>query len=99
MAPPPRRYSPDFMQQAVELYVSVAEHRSMKDVADDLGIHVNNLRRWVRRTMAPSEEQGRQLGDAERAELLRLRKENRILKEELDISKKAAAFFARDRSR
>ena len=98
MAPSPRRYSPDVMQQAVELYESVADYRSMKDVADEFGIHVNNLRRWVRRTMTP-EQGGRELGDPERAELLRLRKENRILKEELEISKKAAAFFGPDRSR
>ena len=98
MAQAPRRYSPEFMQQAVELYESVADYRSMKDVADELGIHVNNLRRWVRRTMTP-EQGGRVLGDPERAELLRLRKENRVLKEELEISKKAVAFFARNPSR
>lgn len=97
MARPQRRYPPEFREQAVEFYLSVADYRSMKEVAQELGIHVNNLRRWIK---AVDESQAATpVAPAERAELLRLRKENRILKEELEISKKAAAFFARERSR
>ncbi len=97
MARPQRRYRPEFREQAIEFYLSVADYRSMKEVAQELGIHVNNLRRWVK--AVETEQAGTPVGSAERAELLRLRKENRILKEELEISKKAAAFFARERSR
>jgi transposase len=96
MTRPQRRYPPEFREQAVELYLSVADYRTMKDVARELGIHVNNLRRWVK---AVDEASAAAVTGPERAELLRLRKENRILKEELEISKKAAAFFARERSR
>ena len=96
MGKPNRRYSEDFKAQAVELYLSLADIRSLGDVAAELGIHRNVLRRWVRK--AESGDNG-PVGEAERAELMRLRKENRVLKEELDILKKATAFFARDRSR
>jgi transposase len=97
MAKPQRRYPPEFREQAVEFYLSVADYRSMRDVAQELGIHANNLRRWVKAVDNPPVPTP--VSSAERAELMRLRKENRILKEELEISKKAAAFFARERSR
>jgi len=98
LAKPQRRYPTEFREQAVEFYLSVADYRTMKDVAAELGIHVNNLRRWVKAVTGTPAASG-PVDDYERAELLRLRKENRILKEELDISKKAAAFFARERFR
>lgn len=97
MPRPQRRYPREFRDQAVEFYLSVADYRTMKDVAEELGIHVNNLRRWVK--AVEQTDATTPTSAAERAELLRLRKENRILKEELEISKKAAAFFARERSR
>ncbi len=97
MPRPQRRYPQGFRDQAVEFYLSVADYRTMKEVAQELGIHVNNLRRWVK--AVEQTDAATPTSAAERAELLRLRKENRILKEELEISKKAAAFFARERSR
>ena len=92
-----RRYPPEFREQAVEFYLSVADYRSIRDVSQELGIHPNNLRRWVK--LMTETDATRSMSDSDRAELMRLRKENRILKEELEISKKAAAFFARERSR
>jgi transposase len=91
MPDPRRRYSPSFKEQAVEFYLAVRDYRTLKEVAEELGVHFNTLRRWVE---AVVDERAEPLGDAERDELLRLRAENRILKEELEISKKAAAFFA-----
>lgn len=96
MAKQHHRYSDSFKQQAVELYVSLADVRSITEVAEELGVHRNVLRRWVRKAETAESSP---IGEPERAELMRLRKENRVLKEELEILKKAAAFFARDRSR
>jgi transposase len=91
-----RRYSNSFREQAVELYLSLADVRSIREVADELGIHRNVLRRWIKKAASGAASPA---SESERAELMRLRKENRVLKEELEILKKAAAFFARDRSR
>lgn len=48
MTRPQRRYSDEFRREAVKLYLSVREFRTMRDVADELGIHRNNLARWLR---------------------------------------------------
>jgi transposase len=67
--------------------------RSLTQAAKDLGIHHETLRSWVRQAEIDG---GRRDGltTAERTELARLRRENRILKEEREILRKAAAFFA-----
>ncbi len=92
--PHPRRiYPAAFREQAVEFYLSVADYRSVKQVAAELGIGYNTLHRWIKAITRP--EPDAIPSEGERAELIRLRRENKILKEELEISKKAAAFFAR----
>jgi len=53
------------------------------------------LRDWVKRAQADRTQGRTGLTTAEREELARLRKENRILQEEREILKKAAAFFAK----
>jgi transposase len=84
-------YPPTFREEAVRLVQAGA--RSIAQAARDLGIHPETLRLWVRQTEI---NEGRRAGlaTAERDELTRLRRENRILKEEREILKKAAAFFA-----
>ena len=69
--------------------------KSIAGAARDLDLSETALGEWVRRARA-NRTQGRTgLTTAEREELARLRKENRILQEERDILKKAAAFFAK----
>lgn len=97
MTRPNRRHSAEFRRQAVEFYLSVREFRTLGDVAEELGVHRNNLARWIKQAGAAHSPEASG-NDAERAELARLRKENRILKEELEIAKKAHAFFARRES-
>ena len=90
-----RRFGQEFKLEAVQLVkgrgVSVAQ------AARDLGVHENVLRKWVKQL--PAEAQGGLAGTgpiAAQAELARLRKENAKLRMELDILKKAAAYFAKE---
>ena len=63
--------------------------------ARDLDLTESALRNWVEQARADRTKGKTGLTTAEREELARLRKENRILLEERDILKKATAFFAK----
>jgi transposase len=71
---------------------------SMRRVAIDLGVHAETLRLWVRQAAIDA---GRRDGltTGEREELAQLRRENRVLREEREILRKAAAFFAKEATR
>ena len=89
-APP---YSPEFREEAVRLVQSSGKRVS--EIAKDLGVSYETLRTWVKRHQI---EGGNAPGltAAERDELRKLRRENKVLREEREILKKAAAFFARE---
>jgi transposase len=88
-----RRFDPEFKEQAVRLVLD--EGKSVGAVARDLDLTETALREWVKRAQADLTKGRTGLTTVEREELARLRKENRILQEERDILKKAAAFFAK----
>ena len=90
---PRRTFTDEFKEQAARLILD--EGKSMAAVARELDLVPTVLREWVERTRADRTGGKTGLTTAEREELHRLRKENRILQEERDILKKAAAFFAK----
>ena len=92
---PRRRFDDDFKAQAVRLVLD--EGKSVGRAARDLDLTETALRAWVNRARADRTHGKTGLTTAEREELARLRKENRILREEREILKKAAAFFANER--
>jgi len=88
-----RQFDTEFKEQAVRLVLD--EGKSVGGVARDLDLTETALRDWVKRARADRTKGRTGLTTAEREELARLRKENRILQEEREILKKAAAFFAK----
>ena len=89
-----RRHSAEFKLEAIDL----ARDIGFKQAAADLGVHQSQLRRWSEQVTTRG--RGAFLSPAERtdleAEVARLRAENRTLKTERDILKKAATYFAKE---
>ena len=81
-------FSPEFRAEAVRQVRTSTD--SIPTIARGLGISPWTLRDWVQAARPKSEVP---LTDDERAELQRLRRENRVLREEREILKKATAFF------
>jgi transposase len=93
MSPPPtRKYPAEFQERAVKLAVESAQ--PIAQTARELGVKENTLHTWIGKYHR-AERQEKEVNDEHLyEELKRLRKENARLKEERDILKKAAAYFA-----
>jgi len=93
------RYPVEFRREAVELFRSSG--RSTIQVARSLGVSDSTLRKWIR---AEREAEVRAndpdaLSESEQAELRRLRKQTAQQAIDLEILRKAAAYFARETTR
>ena len=86
-------YPPEFKAEAVRLVGS--SDRSLSRLAKDLGIADQTLRNWVRQAEI-DDGVCEALVPSEREELRQLRREVRTLRQEREILKKAAAFFAKE---
>ena len=88
-----KNHTEDFKQEAVR--IALSSGLSRRRVAADLGVGLSTLGKWV------SQYRPSDLGSAPSTDLAkeneRLRLENRILKEEREILKKATQFFASQR--
>ena len=88
-----RRFSDEFKAQTARLVLD--EGKSVTAVARELDLVPSVVGTWVKHALADRTQGKTGLTTAEREELARLRKENRVLQEERDILKKATAFFAK----
>ena len=98
-----KRYPPEVRDKAVHLVLErLDEFESPYAAARAIGplvdVHYETLRVWVKKALAegsrPGGKAGSGMSDAERDELVRLRKEVRDLKQANEILKLASAFFA-----
>ncbi len=96
MTKPRKRFSPEFKREAVRLAEESNKPKTV--VAQELGLRVNQIYKWKRQIEAkgdkafPGQGQQRSL----EAENARLRRELATAKEEVEILKKAAAYFAKE---
>lgn len=87
-----RKYTEDFKRDAVALVTE--QGYKISQAARSLDIGSNLLRRWKHEFEA--EAAGTRLTKDEREELKQLRKENRLLRMEKEILKKASQYFAKE---
>jgi transposase len=89
----PKAHPPEFRRRAIDL--ARAGDKPIAQIAKDLGISESGLRRWIDRAdIDDGHKPG--LSSDERGELVRLRRANRVLEMEVEILKRAAAYFAKE---
>jgi transposase len=95
---PPRRprraFTPEFKAEIVEL--CQRGDRSVGQIARDFDLTETAVRDWVKQAERDAGTRTDGLDSDERAELARLRRENRRLSEDVEILKRATAFFAKE---
>ena len=92
---PRRSFTKEFKAEVVVELVR-QPGQTAAGVARDLDLTETAVREWVRQADVDASNGQGGLTTTERAELARLRQENRVLREERDILKRATAFFARE---
>jgi len=93
MAKHPRSYPPDFREKVVEL---ARTGRSDVELAQEFNLARQTVRNWVKQADLDTGRRSDGLTTEERAELSRLRRDNKRLTVENEILSKAAAWFARE---
>jgi transposase-like protein len=88
-----RRFTAEFKAQAVKRLLE--DGKALAEVATELGLSPGQLSQWRTEHLAAGSAEALAARKAEQAEMLRLKRENKRLEEEVAILKKAAAFFAR----
>ena len=95
MPPTNQAYPPEFRQEAIRLVRASDEEHPIPRIARQIGVSYGTLRSWVNQDKIDSgEREG--LTTEEKEELRKLRREVKTLRQEKEILRKAAAFFARE---
>ena len=87
-----RSFTAEFKAEIVEL--CQRGDRSVRQVARDFDLTETAVREWVKQAEREAGTRGDGLTSSERAELAALRRDNRRLREDVEILKRATAFFA-----
>ena len=89
----PKKFPPEFKRDVAN--VARRGDLTIAEVAADFGVSVESVNRWKRQAdIDDGIKDG--LTSAEQAEIVRLRRENRRLEMEVEILRRATAYFAKD---
>jgi len=86
-------YPPEFRRRLIDL---VRAGQTPEELGKKFECTAQSIRNWVRQAELDEDQRTDGLSTEERQELIRLRRENRTLREEREILKKAAAWFAQE---
>ena len=95
-----KEYTKEYKEAAVKMYTD--GDKTMQEVSNELGMHPENIRRWLKESKEGAAKNIRVfpgLGKARDEEIHRLRKEVANLQEENEILKKAMVIFAEKKPR
>ncbi len=89
----PPRYPREFRDDVVKIALDRGPEVTLAQIAKDFGIHVGTLDKWLREERV---EQGQKPGvtRSENAELRELRKRNKLLEQEVEVLRRAAAYLS-----
>jgi transposase len=86
-------YPPEYRRRMIEL---VRAGKTPEELSRQFEVSAQSIGNWMRQAERDEGRRGDGLTTDERAELTQLRRENRVLREEKEILKKAAAWFAQE---
>jgi transposase len=92
----PKKYPDELRERAVRLYLDSEPRPVIRRLAEQLGVHHEALRTWIRQAQADRGDRAEIPTTAEAEELRRLRRENAELRRANEILKAASAFFAQE---
>ncbi len=92
----PKKYPDELRERAVRLYRDSDPKPVIRRLAEQLGVHHEALRNWIRQDQADHGGRDDRPITAETEELRRLRRENAELRRANEILKAASAFFAQE---
>lgn len=92
--PAPRKYPLELRERAVRMYRTAEPKPVIRRMAEELGVHHEALRNWIRQAEADAGERDDLLTTEEKNELVQLRREVRELRRANEVLRTASAFFA-----
>lgn len=92
----PKKYPDELRERAVRLYRETRPRPVIRRLAEQLGVHHEALRNWIRQDEADRGDRTDRPTTSDTEELRRLRKENAELRRANEILKAASAFFAQE---
>ncbi|MEU4262663.1 transposase [Streptomyces argenteolus] len=92
--PAPRKYPLELRERAVRMYRTAEPKPVIRRMAEELGVHHEALRNWIRQAEADTGERDDLLTTEEKNGLAQLRREVRDLRRANEVLRTASAFFA-----